>query len=72
EDQRLLRPHAKESKASASESSDAYTGDIGSTGGEKKGLFKKKSSSKEDKDLEIKLKLYELQLKLFEMQFLTQ
>lgn len=72
EDQRLLRPHAKTSKAESTDGTDAYTGDSSSGSSEKKGLFKKKSSKKEDKDLEIKLKLYELQLKLFEMQFLTQ
>jgi hypothetical protein len=73
QDQRLLRPQAKQEKTGATEGSDAYNGDMGSGSSEKKGLFKKKSSyKKEDKDLEIKLKLYELQLKLFEMQFLTQ
>jgi len=36
----------------------------------KPGLFRKKDK-KEDKDLEIKMKLYELQLKLFEMQYLV-
>jgi hypothetical protein len=72
DDQRILRPHAKGSKAESSETSDAYNGDMTGSSSEKKGLFKKKSSKKEDKDLEIKLKLYELQLKLFEMQFLTQ
>ena len=71
QDQRLLRPHAKNSKAQSTEGSDAYKNDLPISSPEKKGLFKKKSS-KEDKDLEIKLKLYELQLKLFEMQFLTQ
>lgn len=43
---------------------------------EKIALFKRKSSSakqsKADKELDIKLKLYELQLKLFEMQYLMQ
>jgi|GEM_PF-2574481 hypothetical protein len=71
--QRLLRPHERHSKAASTtdSSNDDMTGSTGSP--EKKGLFKRKSSSKkEDKDLEIKLKLYELQLKLFEMQFLTQ
>ncbi|HTA62240.1 MAG TPA: hypothetical protein VK835_07285, partial [Bacteroidia bacterium] len=72
DDQRLLRPHAKDSKASSSDGSDAYNNDMTGSSSDKKPLFKKKSSKKEDKDLEIKLKLYELQLKLFEMQFLTQ
>lgn len=37
----------------------------------KRGLFNRKSKkSKADKDLELRLKMYELQLKLFEMQYL--
>jgi len=72
QDQRLLRPHARKSKAESSSPPDEdMSGSIGASP-EKKGLFKRKTSKKEDKDLEIKLKLYELQLKLFEMQFLTQ
>ena len=72
EDQRILRPQAKNSKAESSDASDAYTGDLTGDSPAKKGLFNKKKSKKEDKDLEVKLKLYELQLKLFEMQFLIQ
>ena len=68
---RFLRP--KEKKSGASSSDDAYEkSPMGNDSSDKKrGLFKKKSK-KEDKDLEIKLKLYELQLKLFEMQYLVE
>ncbi len=69
--QRILRPHAKKNTTT-----DAYTADTNmpaSTGSISKGTSKRKSKySKADKDLEVKLKLYELQLKLFEMQFLIQ
>lgn len=65
----------KKNKKSNNNPDDAYdkNADVDSTS---KGLFKGKSSgkkqSKADKDLEIKLKMYELQLKLFEMQYLVQ
>ncbi len=61
----------KDKKSDSKTSDDAY--EKSSSGGDKSGGLKKKSrkSSKEDKDLEIKLKLYELQLKLFEMQYLV-
>jgi len=70
EDQRLLRPGSKKTK-------DAYDkdSDSGKTS-ERKGLFNmgggrsKSSNKKEDKDLELRMKMYELQLKLFEMQYL--
>ena len=71
-DQRILRPHEKKGKEtvdinSADKNMPATTGSIS------KGSSKRKSkSAKEDKDLEVKLKLYELQLKLFEMQFMLQ
>ena len=72
DDQRILRPHSNHSVTIPSDGSSNETG-APSEPIEKKKLSKKKSkSTKEDKDLEIKLKLYELQLKLFEMQFLTQ
>jgi hypothetical protein len=74
---RILRNKVgfRSNKKSKNNSDDAYdkNADVDSTG---KGLFKGKSSgkkqSKADKDLEIKLKMYELQLKLFEMQYLVQ
>lgn len=68
-EQRILRPHEKKSKAesTASDADEAMPSGTSSTS--KKGLFKRKSK-KDDKDLEVKMKLYELQLKLFEMQFL--
>jgi hypothetical protein len=70
-DQRLLRPHAKKDKAVVDINS-ADT-DMPASMGTMKGSSKKKAkAAKEDKDLEIKLKLYELQLKLFEMQFMLQ
>jgi hypothetical protein len=68
ESDRLLRSTSKNKKSQddAYEKSNTPTVD-----GNKGGAFKKKSK-KEDKDLEIKLKLYELQLKLFEMQYLVE
>ncbi|MEO8867806.1 MAG: hypothetical protein ABI388_06325 [Bacteroidia bacterium] len=70
--QRILRPHDKKGKATV----DINSADIdmpATTGSISKGSSKRKSkNAKEDKDLEVKLKLYELQLKLFEMQFLIQ
>ncbi|MDX2173168.1 MAG: hypothetical protein SFY56_08615 [Bacteroidota bacterium] len=70
DEDRFLRPHAKKTK-SKKVRGDAYEKSSSTSIGDssKKGLFKKKEK-KEDKDLEIKLKLYELQLKLFEMQYL--
>jgi hypothetical protein len=68
---RFMRPKAKKSKASVSV--DAYEkSPIGNSSSTKKGGLFKKKAKKEDKDLEIKLKLYELQLKLFEMQYLVE
>jgi hypothetical protein len=69
DEDRFLRPHTKKTK-SKKVSGDAYEKSSSTSASDsKKGLFKKKEK-KEDKDLEIKLKLYELQLKLFEMQYL--
>lgn len=62
---RLLRAKGKKSN-------DAYESSSSSNNsGSKGGIFKKRAK-KEDKDLEIKMKLYELQLKLFEMQYLVE
>jgi hypothetical protein len=69
QDERLLRPHSKKEKADES-SDDSDVKIPTSSGAQRKGLFNRKSN-KEDKDLELKLKLYEIQLKLFEMQFMT-
>ena len=66
EEDRLLRPHSKKLNDAYDSKSVSQTSGTNSA---KTGLFKKKAK-KEDKDLEIKLKLYELQLKLFEMQYL--
>ncbi len=73
--QRMLKPRSKRSSDASSSNSDGYDPAIGSSGSgsiDRKGLFKRgsKGSSKEDRDLEIRLKLYELQLKMFEMQYL--
>lgn len=70
-DQRLLRPHGKKSNPDVSSADTDMM--PATTGSISKGSSKRRSkSAKEDKDLEVKLKLYELQLKLFEMQFLIQ
>ncbi|MBS1636780.1 MAG: hypothetical protein JST26_12765 [Bacteroidetes bacterium] len=64
DDQRIFRPHHKSKDAYAgttSSSQSAYPTPSGKRSGKGK---------KADKDLEIKLKLYELQLKLFEMQYM--
>lgn len=67
---KLLRPKVKNGKSAGID--DGYEKSNSSNNGSKKtGLFKKKEK-KEDKDLEIKMKLYELQLKLFEMQYLVE
>lgn len=71
DEDRLMRPHEKKDKTAKSSSADGYEKSKSFSTSGKKGLFKKKEK-KEDKDLEIKLKLYELQLKLFEMQYLMQ
>lgn len=64
DEQKLFKKHKK----SKTKADDGYSG-IQKT--EKKSLFGNgKKSAKEDKDLEIKLKLYELQLKMFEMQYM--
>lgn len=74
---RILRNKVgfRSNKKSNNNFDDAYDSNAGSDT-DNKGLFKGKSSgkkqSKADKDLEIKLKMYELQLKLFEMQYLVQ
>lgn len=70
---RFLRPNEKDSETSSS-SVDGYEKSPIDGGSDKKtGLFRKKSKSgKEDKDLEIRLKLYEVQLKLFEMMYLVE
>jgi hypothetical protein len=65
---RLLRPKSKKSNTSG----DAYEKSSSSSDSGKKGGIFKKKAKKEDKDLEIKMKLYELQLKLFEMQYLVE
>lgn len=72
-EERFLRPGVKSSKtAKINADDDAYDNQAsGKTGG----FFNRKktpppANSKADKDLEVKLKLYELQLKLFEMQYL--
>ena len=71
QNQRLLRPKAKKEKvAESSDDTDVKMPSSSKT--QRRGLFKRKSDNKNDKDLELKLKLYEIQLKLFEMQFLTQ
>jgi len=71
-DQRLLRPHDKKGKATVDINS-ADTDVPATMSSIRKSSSKRKSKSvKEDKDLEVKLKLYELQLKLFEMQFMLQ
>jgi hypothetical protein len=68
EDQRIFRPKSK--------TKDAYDKDAGGGSSEKKGgLFNfggrpRSGNKKEDRDLEIRMKMYELQLKLFEMQYL--
>ncbi len=68
---RLFRVGSKKSNNSGT-SDDAYDSDSSSSDGKpKKGRLSKKAK-KEDKDLEIKMKLYELQLKLFEMQYLVE
>jgi hypothetical protein len=69
-EQRILRP--KEKKAKADDSAADVDGLPAESSSKMNGPTTKKSKrkSKEDKDLEVKLKLYELQLKLFEMQFL--
>lgn len=67
DEDRILRPGSKK----LNDGYDASASKTSETSAEpKKGLFKKKAK-KEDKDLEIKMKLYELQLKLFEMQYLV-
>jgi hypothetical protein len=70
DDQRLLRPKNK----SKSKTNDAYDKDDQSSKPERKRLFGGGKSSrpdkKGDKDLEVRMKMYELQLKLFEMQYL--
>ena len=65
---RLLRK--KDKKSSSKKSDDAY--EKSSTDSDKLNGRKRKSKKEEkaDKDLELKLKLYELQLKMFEMQYL--
>lgn len=69
QEQRILRP--KERKAKAESTADADTAMPTEYSSKMNGSTKsKRKSKKEDKDLEVKLKLYELQLKLFEMQFL--
>jgi hypothetical protein len=68
ENQRILRPKPKKEKAT--ESSDDSDVKMSGSTTQRRGLFKRKDN-KEDKDLELKLKLYEIQLKLFEMQFMT-
>jgi len=65
DNQRFLKPKEKNTAAT----SDDIT--PGNEKHERKGLFKRKKS-KADKDLELRLKMYELQLKLFEMQYLQQ
>jgi hypothetical protein len=68
---RLLRPGAEKSDVSGA-AGDAYDSSSSSSDSKpKKGRLSKKNK-KEDKDLEIKMKLYELQLKLFEMQYLVE
>ncbi|MBI3518193.1 MAG: hypothetical protein HY062_02390 [Bacteroidetes bacterium] len=65
---RILRPSEK--KSGSKDLGDAYdkssSGSSASSGSKRKS----KKTSKADKELEIKLKLYELQLKMFEMQYL--
>lgn len=70
ESDRLLRPKSNDGKSQGID--DAYEKSSPSNDGPKKTSSSKKKSKKEDKDLEIKLKLYELQLKLFEMQYLVE
>lgn len=70
---RLFRAGSKKSKKNE-DTDDAYDSDMPSTTSDHKPKMSRssKKAKKEDKDLEIKLKLYELQLKLFEMQYLIQ
>lgn len=75
DDQRFFRPKAKKSKDAYKKSKDdddddskpaKRTGGLFNFGGKSKS-----SANKEvDKDLEVRMKMYELQLKLFEMQYL--
>jgi hypothetical protein len=69
DEERMFKPGHKKRRGSSSSSNSNDTSAPTSLNTEKKGLFQRKSK-KEDKDLEIKLKLYELQLKLFEMQYM--
>jgi hypothetical protein len=66
DDQRIFRPRDKTA-------ADAYDKDEAPKA-ERKGLFnfggKSKGNKKDDRDLEVRMKMYELQLKLFEMQYL--
>ncbi len=68
---RFLRPKEKKSTSIENNDTSSDSSTEKKSSNKKQGLFKKKSK-KEDKDLEIKLKLYELQLKLFEMQYLVE
>jgi hypothetical protein len=65
DDQRYLFEHKKTASAEPAAGEDAPIVEKPA----KKGLFGKRKA-KNDKDLEIRLKMYELQLKLFEMQYL--
>lgn len=74
DDQRLFRPRSKKIKDAHSDDDDDSSSSKSSD--KKGGLFNfgggksKSSDKKEDKDLELRMKMYELQLKLFEMQYL--
>jgi hypothetical protein len=67
DDQRIFRPRDKTA------ATDAYDKDEAPKT-ERKGLFnfggRSKGNKKDDRDLEVRMKMYELQLKLFEMQYL--
>ena len=68
---RFLRPKEKKENTSSSNDDGYDKSPMGDSSPKKSGSSKKKSK-KEDKDMGIKLKLYELQLKLFEMQYLVE
>lgn len=72
ESDRFFRPGSKKKRSRSTSSREGDSEDkYRSSDNSGKGLFNKGGKKeKEDKELEIRLKLYELQLKLFEMQFL--
>jgi len=70
DEDRILRPGSK--KKEINDGYEKSTGSSDSSGKTGKVSKRKSKKNESDKELEIRLKLYELQLKLFEMQYLIE